>query len=304
MAATLLRHDAFVYDSETQFADRMVPFIGAGLEQGEAAVAVTTPANCNLLREALGAASERVLFVDRDQWYDRPARVIAGYDRTLRESALAGVPGVRVVGEVQFGETPRDWAEWTAYESIINRAFADRPAWIVCPYDARALPDAIVENAVKTHPHSMGAARHENTHYDDPAHLVRTLTPEPAPLADLRTVPLDDEGCGLRELLSSEMAAIGIPRVQAAQFLVAVSEVLFNARRHGDAPAKLRMGLVDGHFVCEISDNGPGLDDPLAGYVPPRPDQEDGAGLWVARQLSSRLELMSSADGLTVRLWL
>jgi anti-sigma regulatory factor (Ser/Thr protein kinase) len=64
------------------------------------------------------------------------------------------------------------------------------------------------------------------------------------------------------------------------------------------------MGLVDGHFVCEISDDGPGLDDPLAGYVPPRPDQEDGAGLWVARQLSSRLELMSSADGLTVRLWL
>ena len=66
----------------------------------------------------------------------------------------------------------------------------------------------------------------------------------------------------------------------------------------------VRAGLVDGWFVCEIEDRGHGLDDPLAGYLPPRPEQARGKGLWVARRLVRRLELLDNAPGLTVRLWL
>jgi hypothetical protein len=56
--------------------------------------------------------------------------------------------------------------------------------------------------------------------------------------------------------------------------------------------------------VCEVSDHGGGLDDPLAGYVPPREGALDGAGLWVARQFASRLKpLASPGGGLTTRLW-
>jgi hypothetical protein len=79
-----------------------------------------------------------------------------------------------VIGEVQFGSTPEEWAEWTAYESILNRAVADQPAWIVCPHDARALPEAVVENASRTH----------GPMHDDPDELVRALTPDPAPASD------------------------------------------------------------------------------------------------------------------------
>jgi anti-sigma regulatory factor (Ser/Thr protein kinase) len=64
----------------------------------------------------------------------------------------------------------------------------------------------------------------------------------------------------------------------------------------------VRLGQADGRFVCEIADHGPGLDDPLAGYLPPRPGR--GAGLWVARQLTRRLEMLSSERGLTTRLWI
>jgi anti-sigma regulatory factor (Ser/Thr protein kinase) len=174
----------------------------------------------------------------------------------------------------------------------------------VCPYDARVLPESIVQSAAQTHPHSMGDGRHESPHYDDPEHLVRALTPEPAPLPDLRTLPLDAAARGFREQLLSTMAAAGVPRPQADGLILAASEVLSNALRHGDGPPLLRVGVVDESFVCEISDRGPGLDDPLAGYLPPKPDQQDRAGLWVARQLTTRLDLISSADGLTVRLWL
>jgi anti-sigma regulatory factor (Ser/Thr protein kinase) len=84
---------------------------------------------------------------------------------------------------------------------------------------------------------------------------------------------------------------------------MAANEVLVNAWEYADGPDAVRVGLVNGSFVCEISDLGPGLDDPLAGYLPPISEQERGAGLWVARQLVSRVELLSSAHGLTVRLW-
>jgi anti-sigma regulatory factor (Ser/Thr protein kinase) len=85
--------------------------------------------------------------------------------------------------------------------------------------------------------------------------------------------------------------------------LVAAREVLSNAERYGNGVRSLRVGTVEGRFVCEVTDAGGGLDDPLAGYVPPRPLGADPAGLWIARQLTSRLELHSADDGLTVRLW-
>jgi hypothetical protein len=88
MTAASLRHDAFVYESDTDFVARMAPFVTRALEAGKAAVAVTTPSNCALLREALGAPAERVSFVHCDNWYQRP---IAGYHRMLRTHERAGV---------------------------------------------------------------------------------------------------------------------------------------------------------------------------------------------------------------------
>jgi anti-sigma regulatory factor (Ser/Thr protein kinase) len=299
-----LRHDAFVYDSDAEFTDRMVPFIETGLARGESTIAVTTLANCALLRDALGASSERVSFVDRDAWYVHPAKTIAAYDKTLRDCLLGDVPALRVIGEVNFGRTPEEWAQWTAYESILNRAFADQPAWIVCPYDARALPEQIVEDASRTHPHSFAHPDHVGSHYDDPEHVVRALAPRPAALPGMRELTLDAGSRGLREQLLAETTAAGIAPAKADDLILAASEVLANAHRYGDGPPQLRIGLVDEHFVCEISDHGSGLDDPLAGYLPPKPGQLDSAGLWVARQLTTRVDLMSSADGLTVRLWL
>ena len=269
MSALGLRHDAFVYESDDSFADRMVPFITDGLAAGDATVAVTTRANVSLLRDALGDEREQVAFVDRDEWYTRPAKVIAGYDKTLRFHLRAGAPRVRVVGEVQFGSTPADWDEWTVYESLLNRAFVDRPAWIVCPYDARSLPDAVLHGAAHTHSQVLTDDWRDSLSYDDPAQLVRALTPAPDPLPQLRAVPLDTNPRGFRADLGREMAAAGVPDAEAGDMLLAATEILANIARHGDGPSGMRVGRVGERFVCELSDRGPGLDDPFAGYVPP-----------------------------------
>jgi anti-sigma regulatory factor (Ser/Thr protein kinase) len=86
--------------------------------------------------------------------------------------------------------------------------------------------------------------------------------------------------------------------------ILAASEVVVNAGRHGGGVRTLRVGGGDGTFVCEVSDAGGGLEDPLAGYMPPGAPSGHGGGLWVARQLTRRLDLVPSPDGgLTARLW-
>lgn len=50
LSGTTLRHDAFVYESDEEFADRMTPFAVAGLRDGEAVVAVTTAHNARASR--------------------------------------------------------------------------------------------------------------------------------------------------------------------------------------------------------------------------------------------------------------
>jgi anti-sigma regulatory factor (Ser/Thr protein kinase) len=85
--------------------------------------------------------------------------------------------------------------------------------------------------------------------------------------------------------------------------LVAAAEVIANGERHGGETLSVQAGRIGERFVCEVSDDGPGIDDPLAGFLPPRPGHAGGAGLWVARQLTRQLELVPSPQGATVRLW-
>ena len=298
-----LRHEAFVYDSDDQFVGRMVSFLEDGLAEGAAAIAVTTRANWASLRDALGDAAGSVSFTDRDACYVRPATAIASYETTLQHHLRGGAPSVRVIAEVQFGPTPEEWDEWTAYEAIANHAFADHAAWIMCPYDARVLPQQVVAGAWHTHPQVLTDASQPSPHFDEPGRLVRSLTSGLQPLTGLRPLPPSDDDEVFRERLAGELAAANVPQASALNMLLAASEIVANARQYANGPNAVRVGQINGTFVCEISDRGPGLDDPLAGYLPPRADRKRGAGLWIARQLCSRVELLAGAPGLTVRLW-
>jgi anti-sigma regulatory factor (Ser/Thr protein kinase) len=299
-----LRHEAFVYDSDDQFVGRMVSFLEDGLAEGAAAIAVTTRANWASLRDALGDTAERVAFTDRDVCYVRPATAIASYETTLQHRLRSGAPSVRVIAEIQFGPTPEEWDEWTAYEAIANHAFADHAAWIMCPYDARVLPEQVVEGAWHTHPQVLTDASQPSPHFDEPGRLVRSLTSgHEQSLPGLRPLPPSNDDETFRGRLAAELAAAKVPQASALNMLLAASEIVANSRQYANGPELVRVGQVNGTFVCEISDRGPGIDDPLAGYLPPRAERKRGAGLWIARQLCSRVELLPGTPGLTVRLW-
>jgi hypothetical protein len=86
--------------------------------------------------------------------------------------------------------------------------------------------------------------------------------------------------------------------------LLAVGDVLANAHRYGGGVRSLRAGRRGRSL--RLRDLGPrlGLEDPLAGHLPAHPAHAGGAGLWVARQMTRRLELLSSSHGLSVQLWI
>jgi anti-sigma regulatory factor (Ser/Thr protein kinase) len=303
MAGELLRHDVLIYDSDDQYMEQAVRFFEAGSDEGEALVAVPGRVTEPLLRDALGAAAERVTFHTCEDWYTRPEAALAGYDAAVRSFLRDGATGVRVVAELPFCSSLGEWDSWVRYEAIINKALAGRPASIMCTCDSRVMPDRVLDAMFCTHPHAVSGRRQENPDYHDPEEVLRRFEPEPEPLPELHDLPVDHDARALRGALSRELAAAHVAPDQAEAMILAVSEVVVNAERHGDGVRALRMGGGDGTFVCEVSDAGRGLDDPFAGYLPPNAPAGNGGGLWVARQLTRRLDLVPSpGGGLTVRL--
>jgi anti-sigma regulatory factor (Ser/Thr protein kinase) len=300
-SAAALRHHGFVYESDDDYVARSVPFLKEGLDAGEACVVGNTRDGIAVMRDALGSDADRVSFFDVSATYTRPARAVATYYGTFREH-LRHAPSVRAVASGQFGPGVADWEEWTRYEAITNLAYAHLPVWVVCAYDANKLPDRLIEAVWQTHPEVLSDGWQESERYEDPRQLVRDLTPEPEPLPELRSWPGREDLERFREQLARELVAENVPEAKALDMLVAGTEIAANALRHGGGIAEVRAGRAEGRFVCEVVDRGSGFDDPVAGYVAPR--NGTGSGLWVARQLSWKVESFHSPRGFTVRIWL
>jgi anti-sigma regulatory factor (Ser/Thr protein kinase) len=305
MTTTSLRHNMYIYDDDGCLAERVVPFLHDGLTSDEAVVAVVDQHAHDVLRETLGNDAEHVVFLDRYAFYSRPETAIASLDRSLRELRLSGADALRAYGEPPPRDTPAERRAWARYEAVVNAAFAHHPLWVMCGYDARTTSDEILDAAWSTHAGVLTDDWRTNDRYENPTDFVRALAGKPIALPGLRMVPVGDGARAFRRTLLTEMAADHVPEAETQQLLIAASEVYANAGRHGGGVAQLRVGRDGARFVCEITDNGAGFDDPLAGYVPPSVDSTNGAGLWAARQNTRRLELQPAATGgLSVQLWI
>jgi anti-sigma regulatory factor (Ser/Thr protein kinase) len=297
-----IRHDLFVYDTDDAFAAQLERYLIAGLDAGERLMVVVGARKQAIVRAALGADAASVVFGDPAQIYTRPVAALAQFDAVVGTSTHPSDPHIRAYGEPPARGDRAEQDAWISYESIINRALAGRVGTLMCGYDARITPASVVHQMRRTHRVVLDGAWRISPDYEEPEVLVRELQPSFEPLPGLRSLDLG-EPAQLQDRLAHELSCASMPDNRARDMLVAAREVLSNAERYGSGVRSLRVGLVDEHVVCEITDAGPGLDDPLAGYLPPRRLGDDPAGLWIARQLSSRLELSSKPDGLTVRLW-
>jgi anti-sigma regulatory factor (Ser/Thr protein kinase) len=300
--ARRLKHGALLYGEPTVYAERVVPFLQEGLDDGESVLAVAPRDRLATLRDGLGSDAERVTFIDSNSFYTRPVRVLSAYTQTVRRE-IRSTRRVRAIAEIPFGPTSLEWDEWTSYEAIINRALAPLPLWVVCAYNEGEMPQQLIDAMWRTHPEVGTDDWAVSPHFEAPEDVVRANAVEPRPLPELRSSSPGADPASFRERLAEELAAQDVPPLRAIDMILAANEVAENAWVHGGGPEELRVGRVDGRFVCEIVDRGEGFDDPFAGFIPPDLEGKP-AGLYVARQLTWKLEHFDSDRGHTVRLWL
>jgi transcriptional regulator with XRE-family HTH domain len=170
----MLDHHALLYETQDDFVGPVTSLLREAVEDGDAALAVTTPENIDLLREGLGEAAKRVEFAKSREWYSSPVAALGGFRRFVTSSITAGTRWVRIVGEPLWpGRTGDLVRRWEGYESGINLVFASMPVTLVCPYDVSSLPDEIITSTRATHPHTMtGEDTLASADYRDPIDFI------------------------------------------------------------------------------------------------------------------------------------
>lgn len=298
-ASGCLTHDAMFYRDDHEFAATLVPYVRAGLAEGQAVAAAVTGPNITLLRDALGTDHTRVSFFDRDDWYARPATTVARWHRVLTEATRRGRRHVRLVGEVGFGG---HLPSWHRYEAALNDIFAAAPVSIVCPYDTRVLPPELLDEARRTHPTVVaGDGRQPSDAYVTTAQFLLDVPEALPPVSGPPVLTMELVGgvVQARQAVTALVEANGWTGLDRADDLVlALSEITTNSLRHGGGRRELRVWLDGCTLTCEVADDGPGPADPLAGYRPPDPAGTGGRGLWISRQLCDALGI-GHRDGAT-----
>jgi anti-sigma regulatory factor (Ser/Thr protein kinase) len=115
------------------------------------------------------------------------------------------------------------------------------------------------------------------------------LGDDPAEIAEVRAAVRD-------------MAERGGFSDRAGDLVLALDEVVANAQEHGRPPIEVSC-WVDGRIVVEVTDVGGGFDRARVWEThPPEPYGPRGRGLWITRQLTDLVSILSGERGTTVRI--
>lgn len=300
-----LQHDAIFYDDESTLAAAAASFVRGGVEQGEMVLVNTGTDPVTSLLSAMFSGEDQVVFAEGPV-YSTPAAALDDYRRTMERGLATGALGYRAIGFVDFENSPLPWQEWLRYEAAVNRVFADFPFQTLCPYDTSKVSEEIIDAMKRAHTGLVEPdGWHRNDDYLAPERLVLedglVTPPHPLQASPPRMVlQPEEELTDLRMEVYAATMFTSLPAQTVDDLVAAVGEVVANAHKHGRPPVVLKLWATDDTVVCTVSDQGPGIDDPLLGYARPR-DPSEGLGLWAARQLCDLLDFQRGPEGFTVR---
>jgi anti-sigma regulatory factor (Ser/Thr protein kinase) len=298
-------HAAIYYASDEELLAVAVPFLAGGLDAGEQTLVSLEPERAELVRAALPRSAEAT-FLATDDVYARPAAAIREYRKLMAGFVAAGTRGIRIVGEVPKSAISTAWDWWARYEAAVNHAYDEFPLRSMCAYDTRTTPRHVLDDVARTHPFVAGPdGGHLGSaeYVEPPAFLAapQPMTPYPIQLTP-PLVDLADPTCADARRAVLDANRTLLPESEVDDFLLAVSEIVANALRHGRPPVRFRYWADTHHMVVTVHDTGPGPTDPFAGLVRAAGRETDGFGLWLAHQLCSHVALHRDDQGFTARL--
>ena len=292
-------HLAFFYRDERDYLAQLAAFAAAGLASGEPVFIAVPGTKGGLLREHL-AESGDLRFADMVRLGRNPARIIPEV-----RAFIDGHPWqrVRYIGEpIWPGRSAAEICEATRHEALINVAFSEASATIVCPYDVMGLTPSVIAEAGRTHPgilangRAAAAARYAGAG-TVPPECDRPLPPPPATAETLEYVT---DLRQIRSLVADHAYRAGLPNERVSSLVLAASEIAANTLCHCGGAGTVHIWHTEAEVLCQIRDQG-WITDPLAGRIRHAPDA-GGHGLWVVNQVCDLAEMRTGRDGTTIRL--
>ncbi|GAA3032195.1 MEDS domain-containing protein [Streptosporangium longisporum] len=270
-AAGSFAHQAAIHDSDERFLAVALPFVRDGLAAGDPVMVTTTPANLELLANALGRDGRLVDYAETAFLGRRTVERATAFHRYWQRRGPEAPRGghVRILAEpVWTGRAPADVLAWQRMEAALNLLLRGTNIWMICPYDARTAGSGVLDAARRTHPWLCedGAVAAPCPEYADPAAFIAECdaVPLPQPPADSAVARVETLHA-LRTFVGGQASLLGLSRDHASLLAVAAHEV---AAVLGP-PVTVRIWERLGAIVCHLDRRGGRICDPVAGLRPP-----------------------------------
>jgi hypothetical protein len=163
-------HRVCMYGADEALVAGAAPFLSEGVNNSEAALAVTSRHNISLLRRRLGRAAGGVQFVENASWHGSPVAALGAFNEFCTAALEQGSVWMRILAEVSWGHQPAGGVRsWMRLEALLNVVLAHQPVSMLCLCDERSVQPRLRRQLMLMHPESVGL--------DQPGQALATSDP-------------------------------------------------------------------------------------------------------------------------------
>jgi hypothetical protein len=298
-------HRAFLYRTQQEYFDRLLPFISEAVEADQAVLVAVPGPNLAVLEKGLGRLAANVVMTDMTEAGRNPGRILG--EVLSRFVDKHRDEPVRVIGEPMW--PTRSEVEYPAcvqHEALLNRAFTGRDVTVVCPYDVSQLDPDVIADAHRTHPvlWQDGVFEASNPAYAPEAMWARYNQPLSSdPSAVRYTARKLGDLAGARAFAGVYAQWFGLSPDQTADLQLITSELASSSLTQVGGTCRLALWRHSGNVICEARDGGC-LDDPLAGRRSYGSDTTRGRGLYVVNAVADLVRTHITSEETTIQAFL
>ena len=296
-----LRHVALYYGDPAESRAQILRFARDGLARGEPLLIALSGDAARAVTDQLGCESGAFWCLDITDTGRNPSRIIPELQAFFDKHAGQRV---RVIDEPDWpGRSPAEIRELIRHEALVNLAFRDAPATMLCPYDVTRLAPGAVSGVRRTHPECLGgdgeitAAGGPPDPWQIPAECDRPL---PLPPASAETLDYETDLAPVRRMVEIHARRTSLADERVYDLVLAVNEIAANTLGHTSSGGMLQVWQEAAEILCQVDDHG-WITDPLAGRLR-RPPDGRGHGLFLVNQVCDLVEMRTGPGGTTVRM--